>query len=225
MSAIETLRALASGARPASGLLHSARLEAFGVQVYGEEAVVESFVHETLDLSKDADVLERDGHIAIVDGDKALFADLSGKNLARIWRLGGGDPIKGEPQFSVAFDTDLTQARGEVFLAASDHPGLAPDAEAIVRRAGQTIVRCRDDGDAMPAYRKRAFALRAFGTSTDGAALFAIYRLYGEPERSSGFAIALARWSAAGTVIVHDRAGQAAIGIRPWMPCLPSSTI
>ena len=218
MSAVDCLKTLAEGARPEAGLLHTARLEAFGVEVYGEEAIVESFRRAPFALSDTARIVEGlshegSGHIAIFDGDTVLFADLYGESIARIWHLGDGEPVERERGISVVFDPDLAQARGDVFIAASDHPALAPDAVERVKLAGRAIV-C----DGSKAYRTRAFAIRAFGSFDEGVALFAIYRLAGTAERTSGFAMAAARWTRDGLQIVRDRAGEIATSKHPWTP-------
>ena len=213
MSAVETLRMLARGERPANGLLHTARLEALGIEAYGEEAIVESFRRAPFDLSDSAAVIAAPGHVAMFDGDTALVADLYGDNIARIWHLYDGDPVEGEPGISVVFDPDLAQARGDVFMAASDHPALAADAAANVLLAGRAIAR-----DELHAYRTRAFAIRAFGTAAHGAALFAVHRLTGAAERTAGFAMAAARWTPDGLQIVCDEAGEASVAERLWTP-------
>jgi hypothetical protein len=218
MSAVDTLRLLAAGGRPESGLLHTARLEAFGVEVYGEEAVVESFRGNALELEGNAKVVEAPGHVAIFDSETALIADLHGPNIARLWRLGGGLHLDAEPEISVVFDPDLTQARGDVFFTASDHPQLSADAADQVRLAGRTIARADDPEDDHNIYRTRAFVIRAFGNAIEGVALFAVYRLTGDPVRESGFAMAAARWTSDGLHIVRDRAGEAAASLRPWTP-------
>lgn len=211
MSAVETLRMLAAGERPATGLLHTARLEAFGVELYGEEAIVERFSRAPFVLSDAATVVETPGHLAIFDSETALVADLYGGNIARIWLLGDGEARDGEAGISVVFDPDLAQARGDIFLAASDHPALAADAVGRAIAAGRAIT--RDNG-----YCVRAFAIRAFGTAAEGAALFAVYRLTGEPTRTSGFAMAAVRWTHDSFRIVRDLAGEAAISRRRWTP-------
>lgn len=222
MSAVDTLRMLAAGGRPESGLLHTVRLEAFGIEMYGEEAVVESFRGDTLELDDNATVVEVPGHVAIFDNDTALVADLHGSNIARLWRLGGGEHLDAEREISVAFDPDLAQARGDVFFAASDNPQLRTDAADKVRLAGRTIARADDLEDDHNAYRTRAFAIRAFGSAVEGVALFAVYRLTGDPVRDSGFAMAVARWTSDGLHIVRDRAGEAAASLRPWTPRVSS---
>lgn len=222
MSAVEALKALAAGDRPASGLLHTARLEAFGVEAYGEEAIVECFRGETLDVSDAVTVIEAPGHVALFEDENALFADTSGDKIARIWRLSAGLHLDDEPQVSVVFDPDLLQTRGDVFFAASDHLALAADAVDAVLLAGRTIARADDPDDDQSAYRTRAFAIRAFGTAMQGAALFAVYRLTGDPVRESGFAMAAARWTPDGLQIVRDRSGEAAASLRPWTPRIGS---
>ena len=213
MSAVETLRMLAAGERPITGLLHTARLEAFGVEVYGEEAIVESFRRAPFVLSDTATTVCAPGHIAIFDGDTALVADLAGESVARLWRLGNGDPVEAERGVSVIFDPDLMQARGDVFVAATDHPELAAEALECVVLAGRAIA--RDDPGA---YRTRAFAVRAFGSADDGVALFAVHRLVGETVRAAGFAMAAVRWTPQGLLVVCDQSGEEAVVERPWTP-------
>jgi hypothetical protein len=213
MSAVETLRMLAAGKRPVSGLLHTARLEAFGTEAYGEEAILEAFRRESAAISDAARVLSAPGHIAIFDGNTAIFADIYGDLVARIWCLGEGLPAEGEPGISVAFDPDLAQARGDVLAAATDHPALEPQALERVIEAGRAIAR-GDPGS----FRTRAFALRAFGSAEEGAALFAVYRLAGGPRRSSGFAMAAVCWTPDGLTIIRDRAGEAALAAGAWTP-------
>jgi hypothetical protein len=212
MSAAETLRTLAAGVRPASGLLHTARLEAFGVEAYGDEAILESFRREPFAFSKNANVIQALGHIAICDESIALFADLYGDNIARIWRLGDGQAAVCEPGVSVAFDPDLAQARSEVFFKASDHPLLAPECVDAVIASGQRVL------STIPAYRARAFAIRAFGTPPSFAALFAVYRLSGDGVRTSGFSMAAAIGDTHEIRCVADVVGQIAVEARPWTP-------
>ncbi len=215
MTAIDTLRRLAAGEQPRSGLLHTTRLEAFGTEHYGEEAIVEAFRLHPQPLTDKAVVVTDPGHLAIFDGSTALVADLHGELIGRIWRLGEGEPCRGEPRISVAFDPDLAQARGDVFAVASDHPALEPTAFDRVLEAGRDIAR-----DDPAAYRTRAFALRAFGSAVDGAALFAVHRLAGQPVRTSGFALAAAHWTSEGSVIVRDRCGEAALRAAVWSPSI-----
>jgi hypothetical protein len=221
MSAFETIRCLATGTRPISGLLHTARLSALGVEAYGEEAIVESFRAAPLDLSDAATIVEAPGHLAIFDGDNALFADVAVGGIARLWRLSAAEPVPDEAGIAVVFNPDLSQARGDIFFAASDHPALATDAEAAMMRAGRALTHDPAEDD-MVTFRARAFVSRAFGDASDGAALFAVYRLRGGPTRQSGFAMAAAHWNADGMEIVRDKAGEDAIALRDWTPRIPA---
>jgi len=213
MSAVETLRTLASGERPAAGLLHSCCLDAFGVEVYGEEAIVQTFRRRVTAFADSATIIEAPGHVGIFDGQTALVADLFDANVGRIWRLGEGLPLDAEPGVSVSFDPDLNQARGNLFMATSDHPALSSDAFPLVVQAGETITRVGATD-----YRARAFLIRAFGTVNSGAALFAVYRLSGEETLKSGFAMAATYWNGPVVRLIIDRSGAAAIAERPWTP-------
>jgi hypothetical protein len=212
MKAVETLRALVSGARPASGLLHTARLEGFGVEAYGEEAIIELFRREPFEFAKNVSVIQAPGHIAICDESITLFADLCGDNIARLWRLGDGQPVACEPGISVAFDADLAQARGAVFFNASDHPALAADCVDAATASGQSLLKTTS------AYRARAFAIRAFGTPQSFAVLFAVYQLTGEHVRTSGFSLAATVGGLDGIRCIKDVVGRAAVEARPWTP-------
>jgi hypothetical protein len=212
MSAVDTLRALAGGQRPASGLLHTCRFDGLGQEIYGEEAILARLGLEPFNLDDDALIFEEAAHIAVLSGQRAFVADLYDGSIARLWLLGpdsrGGD----EAQVSVAFDPDLAQVRGDVFFAASDHPTLAPDAADRVLVAGRGIVA------AASGQRTRAFAIRAFGDASTGAALFAIYRLHPEGHATAGFVNAVAFWRAGQTHIVRDLGGEAMVAARAWTP-------
>lgn len=218
MTAVKTLRMIAAGERPLGGLLHTTRLEAFGVVAYGEEAIVEQFACNPLALSEQSVVIDVPGHIAIFDAEAAIIADLYGGNVARLWRLGGGEPADTEAGISVSFDPDLTQASGDVLFAATDHPELATDAVDFVQRAGRKLLQTRHEERGKRAYRARAFVVRAFGDATSGVVLFAVYRLTGDAVRESGFAMAAMRWTTDKMYIVRDWAGETAVTLRQWTP-------
>jgi len=213
VSAVETLRTLARGERPKAGLLHSCRLDAFGAEVYGEEAIVRTFRRGATAFADAAKVITAPGHIGIFDGETALVADLFDDQVARIWRLGDGVPTVAEPGVSVPFDPDLSQTRGNVLMAPSDHPALAADALPLIIQAGETITRV-----GVSDYRARAFLIRAFGTVEAGAALFAVYRLGGDGVLVSGFSMAAAHWAGSMVRLTTDRSGLAAVAERPWTP-------
>jgi hypothetical protein len=212
MSALETLAQLRAGQRPSSCLLHSCRLHAFGCEAYGEEAIVERFRTMPHAVAGEQHVIVAPGHIALFAGAGAMIADLAGENITRIWRVGPGAPVLPEAGVSVVFDPDLTQARGDVFFCAGDHRALPADAADRVEAIGRDLARS-DEGA-----RARAFAIRAFGSAHEGAALFALYRLSGDPVRACGFVHAAVRWAGDTLVIVRDLAGEAAVAATPWTP-------
>jgi len=218
MSAMKTLRRVARGERPAHGLLHTARLSALGTEFYGEEAIVACFRGAPMALPDAAVSIEAPGHVLLADGAQAIFADLAEGGIARLWRLGEGAPTVPERAVAVAFDPDLSQARGDVLMAASDHPALAADAVDRVVAAGQALVADARPG---PTLRVRAFVVRAFGTAGEGAALFAVYRIAGPGPHTAGFSSAVAWWTPAGSGCVRDHAGEAAIAMRAWTPRIP----
>jgi hypothetical protein len=213
---IETLRILAGGGHPDHGLLHTARLAAFGIEAHGEEQIVETFQSAPSELSDTALVVTAPGHAAIFDGATALIADLSGDNLSRLWRLGGGEPLPTEPRIATPFDSDLTQGRGAISLVPSDHPSLAADAITRVQKAVQALMR-DDQGFS----RTRPFVIRAFGTAEQGAALIVAHRFSRGLERRSGFTNIALAWSPQGDHVITDIAGEAAWLRTPWTPRVP----
>jgi hypothetical protein len=112
----------------------------------------------------------------------------------------------------------LTQARGDVLFAATDHPELATDAVEYVQHAGSRLLQTDNEERDRRAFRARAFVIRAFGDTTGGAALFAVYRLSGNPASQNGFAMAAVRWTTNDVHIVRDLAGEVAAMRRPWTP-------
>lgn len=212
MTALEALRALAKGERPARGLLHSCRFEGLGHEVYGEEAIVARMRMAPFAIDDDALIIADAAQIAVLTGQHALFADLIDGHIVRLWLL-GPDGFNGEePEISVAFDPDLAQARGDVFFAASDHPALADDAaDRVLTAARKTIA----DTDAP---RSRAFVIRAFGDADGGAALFAVYRLRPDGDAIAGFVMTAAFWGADEMHVVRDLGGEAMLAARRWTP-------
>ena len=223
MSVLTALRRIAAGERPQGELLPPCRLEAFGVEAYGEEAIVQSFRRAPLEISASAEVIAAEGHIALFEGENALFADLHGEDIARIWRLGPGAPTIGEPAIGVPFDPDLWQSRRDVALRREDHPALSEDGAAAVEAIGRDFARKWQSGGGPGDYRVRPFLLRAFSAGERGAALFAIYRLGPMAQRSAGFSLAAASFQVAdgklsGYTVIRDQAGETAVQNALWRP-------
>ena len=212
MTAFDTLIMLASGIQPPSGLLHNCRFEGFGSESYGIEAIVARLRQLPFAIAPDADVVQTPDHIAVFDGDRAIFADLYDAAIGRLWLLGPDAGVDAEPCLAVPFDPDLDQAGGDGFLAAGDHPGLAAEAAARVTALGRAIAR---DGDGL---RTRSFAIRAFGSAAAGAALFAVFRMRPENRDVAGFTLMAARWAGDDDHFVRDAGGEAMLAGSRWTP-------
>ena len=219
MNAPDALRMLAAGQRPDDALLPPVRLFAGGAEYFGEEAVIHAFRRAPLILSEGAETIQTDGHIAIFEGDNAMFAVLYGDRIARIWHMGTGEPGHAEPMIGVPFDTDLRQSRRDVAFRAKDHPALAEADAQTVESIGRQLAH---GGAAVgKAYRTRPFVIQAFTGAGRGAALFATHRLGGETVRSTGFSFVGAAFHSGGgdlteSRVVHDFAGLKSIEQRPW---------
>lgn len=187
MNVIEAIRAIASG-QASQHLLHACRLEVGWFDAFGIEAISDAFRRDPVSLDG-ASIAENPMNFAAIIGDQALFADLYDGNIGRLWRAGRPAPHPPEPFVAVPFDPDLRQARGDIEFLASDHPLLEAGAERNVRDAGLAIL-AHDPA----AWRSRGFAIRAFGTSQRGAALFSVYRMTANRVRASGFGHAVALW-------------------------------
>ena len=221
MSASDALRSIAGGHRPDGELLPPCRLEAAGAEFFSEEAIVHSFRNAPFAISDSAVVVESKDHLAIFDAETALIADVFGGNIGRLWRLGPGEPLAAELAIGVPFDTDLMQARGDLAMRREDHPGLAPEAAAAVEEVGRALARDWPASDSAPGYRTRSFLIRAFTSGNASVALFALHTLGSGAERTVGFSYAAALLDMNGghaIRIVRDRAGEAGMNTRPWVP-------
>ncbi len=197
MSARDTLIRLAQGQRPGDRLLGACRLQWAGAEAFGEEAVLELFRAAPLDLAE-AQAVETATGAALVGEEAALVADVYDGRIGRLWRVGAGDAPEAEPFVAVAFDPDLRQERGHVYLRGEDYPELPVAAHEAVLAAGHALI------DVPGAHRARAFAVRAFGDSERTTALFAVHQLSGGRVRQAGFHHAVALIDPQGTRHVRD---------------------
>jgi hypothetical protein len=216
MSAIDTLRTILSGERPDGGVLQTCRLELDGAEAYGEEAILERLRVAPFAMGRNADWIAGERHVASAEGDCAVFADIYGDEVARIWCLRPGEPARPEPAVAVAFDPDLSQTRGDVSGQQSDHPDLQPGAFPHLIEAGRRLAYDSET----PGYRARAFLIRAFSAGNRHVGLFAVHRLGPGPERAAGFSSAIAVLRTDGPALlsahmVRDRAGEAAAALSP----------
>ncbi len=197
MSVTEAMTAIAAGQVPKQ-LLLACRLEVGGFDAFGVEAIGDAFRRDPISLSF-ATISQDTAQFAAIVDDQAVFADLYDGNIGRLWRAGRPAPHSPEPFVSVPFDADLSQARGDVAFAASDHPGLSEDAAGRVHDAGLQIIAFDP-----AAWRSRVFCSRAFGSAARGGALFALYRMSAERVRDSGFGYAVAIWNGEACTIAVD---------------------
>jgi hypothetical protein len=216
MSALANLIALAAGERPRGGLTQACRLEAFGAEHHGEEQIVSVFRAAPFVVADSARIVQAEGHLAILEKDKALVADVAGDVVVRVWRLDAGAPRAREQSVSVPFDPDLNQARGDLNWCASDHPAADPVILERLAEAGVALARAAE-GSADEPYRIRTFLIRAFSEGEEGVGLFAVHRVSGGV-RIQGWSYALVHLatSAPGFTLVRDRSGEAAAAQTPW---------
>lgn len=220
MSVIEALRVLAAGNPvPGGTLLQTCRLSALGADFYGEEDVIELFRRAPLG-SDPPEAVSAAGHAALLWPDKALVADISGQHVARLWRLGPGEPALREPALAVPFDPDMAENPQAVQFEPGDHPSLdTPFAEAV-RNAGERLSREWTLPDGTPPSRARPFAIRAFSDADRTVALFAVHVLGGRGERHAGFVHASAHIRDGETALVLDLSGAHALIAAPWLPSI-----
>ena len=182
MSALENLQRLVIGVTVAEGVLGACRLESGNVDAFGIEAVNYAFRRAPMADTATGVVVPGQGHLALFNDSEAVVADLFGENVGRLWRIGQAEPGTPEPAVGVAFDPDLRQARGAVFVSAVEHPALDPAALGRIEAFGHELVDKAMPGHAT--FRSRAFVVRAFGSNEQGCVLFAIHALDADPLES-----------------------------------------
>ena len=199
MSALEALKAVATGERQSPGTVSATiRLEWQGGEAYGEEAVLEAFRRAPLDLAVGSAISVL-GALLWTDGQTALVADLYDKRLGRMWRIGPGPAPARELGVSVPFDVDLMQDRRDVLWRYDDHPWLAPEhSDAIETFARDIAAPSAHD------HRIRVFILRAFSSEDHFGMLASVFRLSSEPTRSASFRMVAALVSPEGERLVAD---------------------
>lgn len=216
MSGEAMLRALAAGERvPGGTVLQNARMSAGSRELYGEEEILAFFASHRLGSDLRALTVER---LAVLYSDReALFAELCGAHVARLWRLGPGEPFEAEPAISVPSDADLMQACGELLLDPSDHPDLAATDVARLEAAGPDIACAWSGGESSGLLRARSFCLRAFSAGGKVAGLFSVSIVAGACTRISGFVHAAAILDGE-TLVIRDSAGWDALQRSVWQP-------
>ena len=215
-AALQTISEVLAG-RPeaAQALLGPCRTWAYGAEAFGGVMACEVFARQPSALSPDTHVVAAETAMAVFDVDpegreQAVFADLYGGAIGRLWRLGDGETDSAaEPALFMASDHVMTQVRTDTAFAASDHPNLdAAAIPALFELTGLVAHTDRDGG--APVVEARAFVIRAFSEGDRAAALFFVEQALGADVRQRPrFLVGGAfRFSAAGLVhhrIVHDR--------------------
>lgn len=166
MTLADRLARLAAGERPVGDwLLGSCALTTASGDAYGEEAIVAAFAAAPATL---AAVVDTPRGTALFGTGAALFADVYNGHVARLWRVGGAG-LPPARRVDVAFDPDLAQPRGDVFV----DPAAGLDAAAAERLTAAVLplVRTADDN----VFRRRAFVVRTLAVDARVAALVALY--------------------------------------------------
>ena len=221
MSALANLISIAAGERPRGGLTQTCRLQAYGAEVYGEEQIVMAFRAVPFASKPSRQIVQTPDHLAIIETDRALVADISGEVITRIWRLDEGAPLEREASVSLPFDPDLNQARGDLNWCASDHPHADAAVLELLAKAGAEMARSPGD-TANGTHRTRTFLIRAFSEGQAGVGLFAVHRMSGDRVRVPGWSYALIHVApdAAEPALVRDASGDLAAEQTPWRVCL-----
>jgi hypothetical protein len=212
MSGLDHLRTLSDGNLPSDdGLLGNARCAWGRGDLVSAESIVAAFVARPFDLEGDLLAVETKESAALIGDDGALFADLYGSRIGRLWRVGDKSPNAAEPAIDIAFDADMRQDRGDVSFRAEDHLSLDPAAaEQLLKASRAYIEQRRRDGR----LRVRGFIVRALGDRDRCAALLSLYTLSNDNPRVACFSFAAIGIGPSGEV----RTAQDKPDPREWTP-------
>lgn len=165
----------------ADSLWGACRMESADCEAFGVEAIADMLRRDPFPLAEASychDSLE-----VCLAGDQALVIERQEQVTTRVWRIGVSASGRGEKGVMVPFDTDLAQARGDIFCDIAE-PGLRAAATGHAR----TILA------AIEAFRSRAFVLRVSGDANAGLALYHLYILSAGRTHRPMQARALALW-------------------------------
>ena len=167
--------------------MESADCEAFGVEAITDMLRRAPFPQQTASF--------RDGALEVrIANDQALLIERGGAVTVRIWRIGLEASGQGESGVMVPFDTDLAQARRDVFADIAD-PGLRD----VAIGHGRKIL------SELDAFRSRAFVLRVAGDAAAGVALYQLYTLSSGRTHRPMQARALAHWQSSEVTLIADQ--------------------
>ena len=206
--------------------LHTCRLQAFGGEVFGHRTVLETLRQLPDDEIDVLQIVGNEANVAIFmatrDNDiVAYICDRYAGGIGRIWRVGPdrGVALASQAQTSVPFDPALTQLGTSLEFAASDHPGLDPQAARCLRE----IVAEQLAGDARLAavtspVRATAFVVRAWSHQSTGAALLALHDLTVARRRQSAFRFQAVMFRFRGALALHSLTASDPQRVSPWTP-------
>lgn len=189
MSAVDTLTAGGIELDPVWG---ACRMESVDCEAFGVEAIADML--RNAPFPEDAARFSYGALEGLIDADHALLIERNGPVAVRIWQIGGSATGRGEKCVMVPFDTDLSQARRDVFDDISD-PGLR---ECAVGHARSILA-------GLEAFRSRGFVIRAGGDAENGVALYQLYTLSAGRTHRPMQARALARWQDREVSLIADK--------------------
>lgn len=224
---------LIGGHGAARAVLHNCRFEGAGSSAYGREAVLELFRAKKTVL-QDLQAV-RNGRFAAIfglseSGSVALFADLYGEYIARLWYL-AAVPLaspRGE-HVDVPFDPTFGELAPSVGFDAADHPELASDHAPWAAAAAARLLDAGPAEDAISPRsgarlsRPRPFVLRAFSEGATAAVLMRMAALRGDGRPGLvqiPIAMCLPSNRPAEATVVIDEAECDAELSRDWRPLL-----
>ena len=206
--------------------LHTCRLQAFGSEVFGQRTALETLQQLPGDKLDVLQIVSNEANVAIFvatrDNDiVAYFCDRYAGGIGRIWRVGAdrGVTLQPQAQISVPFDSALTQLGTSLEFAASDHPGLDPQAALCLTQ----IVTEQLAGDAGLAagaspVRTTAFVVRAWSHQGVGAALLALHDLTVTPRRHAAFRFQAIMFRFRDALALHSLTAVDPPRASPWTP-------
>jgi hypothetical protein len=160
----------------------------------------------------------------------ALFADLYGEHIARLWYLAAAPLALQRPErVDVQFDPTVGQLSTSPGFDPMDHPELAPQHAPRVAEAAARVLNAAGAGDAIPLKsgarlaRLRPFVLRAFSDGETAAVLLQVIALRNDG-RPGLVQFPMAAYlhsnlAAEATLVVDEAECDAELG-RDWRPVL-----
>ncbi len=181
---------LSGGRAGARTVLHNCRFEGAGASAYGREAILDLFRAEA-GAVEEVQVVRSHRFAALfasaASGPVALYADLYGEHIARLWYLSAAPLLARRPErVDVPFDPSFGTLAPRVGFDPADHPELAPGHVPRVAAVGACLLDAHRVADGIPMRsaarmtRPRPFVLRAFSEGETVAVLMQVVALRGD---------------------------------------------